>query len=176
MWYAPSAPKCHVQLSYHRDSLLQRQKETTASFFCFGNTLPPRLSSQPPAIANTTGTVECDEKPGAAPWHAQSHACTVFAQSGSQEQRCGNTNHDSINPGTAATVLACLFRQWAQSWAGLQCCPPHLATAPELVGCCWEQEPAADTPLTAMDLQAPGYRPSRRYVGTSPAAGSRMLK
>lgn len=44
----------------------------------------PRPSSQPPAIANTAGTVEWDEKPGAADPHEQSHACTVSAQSGSQ--------------------------------------------------------------------------------------------
>lgn len=39
IWYAPSALKCHIQLSYHRDSLLQPQKEATISLLCFDNTL-----------------------------------------------------------------------------------------------------------------------------------------
>lgn len=54
-----------------------------------GHGLPPVLwqhsshpSSQPPAIANTAGTVEWD---GDAAPHAQSHVCTVFAQSDSQD-------------------------------------------------------------------------------------------
>lgn len=57
-----------------------------------GHSLPPLLwqhsspppSSELPAMANIAGTVEWDEKPGAAAPHAQIHACTVFTQSGSQ--------------------------------------------------------------------------------------------
>lgn len=37
IWYAPPAQKCQVQLSYHKDYLLQ--KEATVFLLCFGNTL-----------------------------------------------------------------------------------------------------------------------------------------
>lgn len=117
IWYAPTAQKWHGQLSCLRDYPLQPQEEATASLPCRGNPpLPFPHHSPLPLLAQQGQGAGWEVWSCWPPWAKPHLHCIrpVWFTKFQQEQSCGN-----INPGITATVLACLFRQWAQSQGSL---------------------------------------------------------